>query len=372
MAPAGATTGSRENRRVPRGLRPGGEFDRYLAHLAGQDRFSGVVLLAYRDRPVLLRAYGLTDRARSVPNHASTRFNIASVTKSLTGIAVMRLVEQRKVKLNGKLGDYLDGFAPEVANAVTVHHLLTHTSGMGGYSRTDAFAQGVQRWTSEAEVMDGILGIIRATESKAADPGIEHRYSDSGYAVLGAIVAAMSKGSYYDYVHEHVMAAAGMTRSGFFPKPKVLAADDIAHPHTTDRETGARIDFTTSPYFGYLGGPADAAYATAEDLLRFAVAVRDTDTLLSRAFATLTTGAKVPVPADTAPPAWAEHQFYGYGFRAAIAGGHRLFGHSGTGAGNRSNLDIFPDLGWVTVTLGNYLDPITDVVRLQRQLITQP
>ncbi|WP_211239464.1 serine hydrolase domain-containing protein [Jiangella gansuensis] len=356
--------------RIPRDLRPGGRFDRYLGDLAERDQFSGVVLLAHRDRPVLERAYGLANRARRVPNHAGTRFNVASVTKSLTGIAVMQLVERGDLGLDAPVGSYLDGFPPYIADVVTVHQLLTHTGGMGGYSRTDRFREGLAAWASEAEVMAGILDIIRDAPLEAV-PGTEHIYSDSGYAVLGAIVAAVAGGpSYYDEVREHVMAASRMTRSGFFSEPEVLAADDIAHPHTTDPESGLRIDFTTSEFFGFVGGPADGAYCTAADLLRFAAALRDGD-LLSSAFTSLTTSAKVPVPPAKAPPAWADHQFYGYGFRVAIAGGQLLFGHSGTGAGNRANIDIFPDLNWVTVTLSNYAEPITDIVRLQRQLVTR-
>jgi CubicO group peptidase (beta-lactamase class C family) len=305
---------------IGRDLRPGGAFDRYLRDLAARDRFSGVVLLAHGGRPVLQRAYGLADRVRAVPNHAGTRFNVASVTKSLTAVAVLRLVERGDLALDTMVGAVLDGFSPAVAGAVTVHHLLTHTSGLGSYSRTDGFRDGLGVWADEAAVMDGLLELVCA-ESPAFTPGARHAYSDSGYVVLGAMAAAVAGRSYYDEVRAGVLATARMTRSGLFTEPEVLAARDIAHPHTTDPDTGERIDFTTSQYFGHVGGPADGAYCTAEDLLRFAVALRDGD-LLGPAFGAVTTSAKVPVPPDAAPPAWAEHQYTatGSGWRSPAGG----------------------------------------------------
>ncbi|MFC7589401.1 serine hydrolase domain-containing protein [Nonomuraea antimicrobica] len=126
---------------VPSSLRPGGEFDAYVARLAQADQFSGTVLLRHRSRPVLARSYGMADKARSIPNGPDTIFKLASVSKCLTAVALGQLVQRDKVDLHAPLGDYLDGFSAETAK-VTVHHLLTHTAGLGEYAQSPSTARG--------------------------------------------------------------------------------------------------------------------------------------------------------------------------------------------------------------------------------------
>jgi CubicO group peptidase (beta-lactamase class C family) len=353
---------------VPGDLLPGGEFDRLVAARAAQDQFSGTVLLARHGRPVLVRGYGMADRARSIANRPDTLFNLASVTKTCTALAVAQLVRQGTVAFHATLGTYLDGFPAEIANTVTVQQLLTHTAGMGDYSQTPAFAQGLREWSSAAETMDGVMAIIRASPLVFA-PGARYGYSNSGFVVLGALVARVSGLSYYDYVRRHVLAPAGMTRSDFLTRPQVLARRDVAHPYASQPGGGGRVDFTTSEYFGYIGGPADGLYSTAADLLAFARALR-AGVLLPPAWVELLTGAKV-VLSPTEPPAeQAQVRGYGYGFRASVVSDdQRVVGHSGGRPGGATNLDIYPDLDWVAILLGNYDTPLTGLVQRERELI---
>jgi CubicO group peptidase (beta-lactamase class C family) len=355
---------------VPKDLRPGGAFDKFVAQRAAQDQFSGTVLLAHRGRPVLTRSHGMANQQQSIPNRPDTIFNLASVTKSLTAVAVAQLAEQGKLALYEKLGAYLDGFPAKIANQVTVHHLLTHTSGLGDYSQSGEFASGIQQWSSVAEVMDGVMAIIRKTPPpRPFRPGHHYAYSNSGFFVLGAIVERVSGQSYFDYVRRQIFAPAGMSRSDFFTKPQVLARDDIARPYATQR-SGGRGDFTASPYFGFIGGPADGAYSTVSDLLRLAAALR-AGRLLSPAFASLTTSGKVPLSPSDPPVEPERDRFYGYGFRDTAVSGQRVFGHSGSGAGKATNFDVHPDLDWVAVVLSNYDTSVDPIVQLERQLITQ-
>lgn len=123
---AGAAPG--RSRGLSEGLR---EYDRYIAELTAGDRFSGVVLIAHRGQPVLAKAYGMADREQSVPNTVDTRFNLASASKPFTALAIVQLAQQGKLLLHDKLGTHLDGFPAELAEQVTIHQLLTHTSGIG-------------------------------------------------------------------------------------------------------------------------------------------------------------------------------------------------------------------------------------------------
>jgi CubicO group peptidase (beta-lactamase class C family) len=355
---------------VPKGMRPGGEYDKYVAERAAADEFSGTILVAHRGKPVLRRAYGMADKEKSIRNRTDTLFNIASIGKSFTATAVLQLTQQGKVKLGEKLGAYLDGFPAEVADTVTVHQLLTHTSGVGRPPTspgTDELA-----WDTVEEVWEGTLRKIRGLPLQFP-PGTKWRYSNDGFHVLGAIVAEVSGQSYYDYVRQHVFAPAGMTRTGFYTKPQILAADDVAHSYTTDSRTGERIDFTTSKFHQFVGLPAGGAFSTAEELLKFVTALREDGTLLKHAFADLATSGKTPdVPSDETPDLLLQCSHYGYGFATSIFNGERLFGHTGGSAGVGNSYNVYPALDCVSVILGNYDNTASKpLVRLERRLITQ-
>lgn len=354
---------SAHSRRPSQDLRPGGAFDRFVADQAAQDKFSGTVLLAHQGRPVLTRAYGMADQQTAAPNGPDTVFGLASITKCFTGLAIAQLAAQGRLAFHEKLGTYVGGFPDAMANA-TVHQLLTHTSGIG---RPALGGGKLPTWDSVEETVEGTLGVIKATPLQFA-PGTGYAYSNDGYWVLGAVVAQVSGRSYYDYVREHIFAPAGMARTDFFTKPQVLARADIARPYWA-QPSGGRVDFTTTPMFGFIGGPDNGAYSTTADLLSFAGAL-GAGKLLSPAYTDLVTTAKVPVPPRPNSPAGAT-EFADYGFHDFIVAGHRIHGHPGSGPGTATNLDIHTDYDWVAIVLGNYDTGVKDIVEQERQLSTR-
>jgi CubicO group peptidase (beta-lactamase class C family) len=336
-------------------------FEQFVAEQAAQDRFSGTVLLAHHGGPALIRSYGMADKARSLLNLTDTVFWLASITKTFTATAVAQLMEQGKLTLLDTVGTYLHGFPPEIANAVTIHQLLTHTSGVG----RPALGSGrLPDWSSFGELMDGTLDLIRQTPLQFT-PGSRWAYSNDGFFVLGAIIATVTGQSYFDYVREHVFRRAGMSATDFYSRTQVLADDRIARPYWTQPD-GTRVDFAASPYAPFNAGPPGGAYSTVSDILAFARAL-GTGKLLNPAFAGLITGAKVAVP-PTAQPSQAE--FYGYGHEVCIFHNQLLHGHSGGGPGASNRLDVAPDLDWVAVILSNYDTPITAIVDRERRLVT--
>jgi len=356
---------------LPRSLLPGGQYERFVADQAAADQFSGNIMVARRGHPVLTRSYGMADKNRSLPNARDTIFDLESITKTFTAVACAKLVEQGRIDLHGKLGTYLDGFAADIANTVTVHQLLTHTSGVGvhgnDFSNTQEFFSERLTWTSGQETMDGVMKIIRK-QPLVFTPGTQNGYSNSGMFVVGAIVEQVSGQSYYDYVREHVFTPAGMTSSDFYTRPQVRSNPRIAHAYLP-APSGGYTDFTESDDFGFIGTPVNGAYSTVSDLLRYADALRR-GMLLSPSFSTLFTGAKVALSPSDRPPDPSLHRFYGYGFRVKIVNTHGVFGHSGSGAGTATNLNIYSDLDWVGVVLSNHGKPITSIVNLELQLVT--
>jgi CubicO group peptidase (beta-lactamase class C family) len=346
-------------------------FDDFVRQRAAEDQFSGTVLLVHADRRVLARAYGMANKQLSIPNRLDTLFNLASVTKIFTALAVSQLAEQGKVAFHKTLGTYLDGFSAEIANTVTVHQLLTHTSGIGGpgsdYVNDPAFRAEFMTWTSAAQVMDGVMAIIRRMPLRFT-PGTTFSYSNTGYVILGAIVAQVTGQSYFDYVRQHIFAPARMSRTDFYTRPQVLADRDIAHLYATLPTGGPRFDVTQ--FKSFVDPPDHGAYSTATDLARFARALR-AGKLLSPSYTELVTSGKLALAPGSTPAPPGQSLFTGYGVDNTILNNQRIFGHSGSAMGVATNVDIYPDLDWVAVVLSNYDTTISPIVIQETQLITR-
>ncbi|MFG3704157.1 serine hydrolase domain-containing protein [Micromonospora sp. NPDC047670] len=367
--PAGADKG---HLTVPDGLRPGGKLDTFVAELAAKDEFSGSLLLTHRGRPVLSRSYGMANKALGIPNGPDTIFALASVTKVLTAVSVVQLVERGKLSFGAKLGTLLDGFAPAIGESVTVHHLLTHTSGLGDFHRAPGFWETARTWTSAQQVMDGITQIIRGMPV-AFPAGSSHTYSNAGFHLLGAIVAKVSGLSYYDYVRQNVFQPAGMSRSDFYTKPQWLTDPRIAHPYTRP-ESGERIDDISNRYF--VGTPAGEAFCSCSDLDRFAQALLR-GKLMSPPFLRIYAGGKVPLPRTTPPPGAPPLPepppvtLQCYGPLGRVRGGQWTFGHGGGSPGISTSFEVYPDSRWTLVVFSNYDPPATlPIEEMARQLIT--
>ncbi|GAA5198190.1 hypothetical protein GCM10023322_71010 [Rugosimonospora acidiphila] len=116
--------------RLPPDTLPGGAYDRYVAALAAQGTFSGVVLLSHQGRTVLSRSYGMADKQKGIPNHEGTAFSLSSAGKPFHAVAMLQLAQQGKLQLSDTVGVHLPGFAKDIAEQVTIHHLLSGTSGL--------------------------------------------------------------------------------------------------------------------------------------------------------------------------------------------------------------------------------------------------
>lgn len=353
--------------RIPADLRPGGALDRFIREQADKDAFSGSVLLTHGGRTVLARSYGMANRERSVPNGPDTIFVLASVTKLFTAVAVAQLAQRGALKYDASLGSYLDGFP----SAVTVHHLLTHTSGFGDPFQMPGYLAESATWTSIEQVMSRTTDYIR--QSKLAfPPGAAYQYSNAGYHLLGEIVARVSGQSYFDYVREHVLHAADMTSSDFYTRPQWKTDPRFAHPYAT-QPSGQRTDVVDQRM--YSGTPAGDAFTTCADLERFARALHEAR-LLDPAFTAITLGGKLPPPAPTGPPppggTPSRARFQCYGPMAVLVGGQWAIGHSGGAPGTSTEVQLYPDSGYVWVYLSNYdsdRDTPPPITAMARKLI---
>jgi CubicO group peptidase (beta-lactamase class C family) len=339
---------------VPVGLRPGGALDKLIADLAARDEFSGTVRLTHRNRTVLARSYGRADKERAIPNGPETAFALASVTKLFTATAIAHLAQQGKLTYRAMLGSFLDGFPSSIADKVTVHHLLTHTSGLGDYHAMPGFGEAAASWTTQAQAMVGITEFIKKSEL-AFPPGAEWAYSNSGFHLLGAIVEKASGMSYFDYVRQNVFAAAGMTGTRFLTSPEWEADRKIAHPYHRDAQ-GQWVDGI--PDFGYVvSTPAGDAFTTCADMHRFGRFLWQERIVDHGQTALMLSGKVLPAFPAGPPPGGAAPRtiFQCYGPLGRLSGGQWAFGHGGgNSSGVSTSIDIYPESDWTVVVLANY------------------
>lgn len=309
----------------------------YLQAATAANNFSGAVLVAQNDKILFEKAYGIANRDRNALNSVDTRFNLGSMNKMFTAVSIAQLAEKGKISFDDPFIKYLPDYPDKaIAEKVTVHQLLTHTSGLGTYFN-EKFRLGNSKVKSVKDFFPFFVG-----EPLAFEPGTRWQYSNVGFIILGAIVEKVSGQDYYDYVNEHIYKPAGMKNTGFYgPTEKdneLVAMGYIKEPG------GDKPTFKTNTEFRDIkGGPAGGGYSTVRDMFRFSQAL-NSHKLLSAKYTDLVTTGKVDAPIGK----------YGYGFGNEPFQGKMIIGHNGGGPGIGAQFDMFPDSNLVIVVLGNY------------------
>jgi len=239
----------------------------YLEAQAKADEFSGVVLVAKGPRVVFHEAYGLADRDKQVPNKKDTKFNLGSINKNFTRVAVHQLAREGKLSLDAPIKTYLPDYPnADAATKVTVRHLLNMTSGIGDFfgDRYDATPK------EKIRSLQDYLPLF-ADRPLEFEPGTANKYSNGGYIVLGLIIEKASGVDYYTYVREHIFKPCGMADTDAYPRD--AGTPNLARGYTRPEGGGPRIlNFDTLPG---RGSSAGGGYSTAADLLKYVLALSD-------------------------------------------------------------------------------------------------
>lgn len=280
-------------------------LDHYFRDLADADRFAGTVLLAIDGQPVFEGAYGPADRDWQIPNRMSTRFDLGSINKELTKVAVGQLLAAGQLSLNDTILDLLPDYPnPDTGGRITVAQLLDHTSGLG-----DIFGPAFFRMNKALLRTNRDYFPLFADQPLLFEPGTDRHYSNAGYVVLGAIVARVSGEPYAEYVTHHVFEPAGMSGAAFAARDRIQ--HDVAVGYTRQGGGDLRPNTFMLPVVGMGAG---SAVATAADLLAFDRALREHRLLEPRYTTWLFTGTLPPAAeaGEDAAPA---------GYAVGVAGG---------------------------------------------------
>lgn len=223
------------------------------AYLLDQS-FNGVTLVASGDQIILLKAYGLAQVNEQEEMTVDHQFQIASVSKSFVAVSILQLVEAGKLTLD----QTIDKYFPDMPNAelITIHQLLTHTSGL--YSGDD-----LTNYSQVTTVDEIIAPAFKSSNLYYEEPGTYSIYSNLGYDVLGAVIEQVSGQTYADYIEEHVLIPAGMTQSGLNMEGLVLENMATAYNGNISEGDEAKV---LHPSFGYSSG---GLHSTAMDLYKY-------------------------------------------------------------------------------------------------------
>lgn len=332
------------------------ELDAFIKNLATEDKFSGAVLVAKGDKPIFQKAFGLASKEFNAPNQTNTKFNVASMGKMFTGVAVAQLAQQGKLSFNDLISKHLPDYPKDVANRVTIHHLLTHTSGMGSYWKDEFHEANHARFRT---IQDFFPLFINDALSFA--PGTKWSYSNAGFMVLGAIIEKVAGQGYFAYVKENVFRRAGMNDSDFYEADRITP--NLATGYTKqNRYLRDAAEWTNTLFLSPVkGGAAGGAYSTAEDLLRFSAALRQNKLLNPEMTDTVLTG-KVEYTAT---------RKYAYGFANDTVNGQLIAFHDGGASGISTEFDLYREIDYTIIVLSNYDHPAArPVVKKAQELIS--
>jgi len=208
------------------------QIEREVGLAVAEDKFSGVVLIAKDFQAVFFKAWGLASRDFAVPNRPETKFNLGSINKIFTKIAIGQLIEKKLVSCDDKIGQLLLDYPnPEAKEKVKVRHLVEMTSGIG-----DFFGPEFQNTPKDFIRHNQDYLKLFATKPLAFEPGKKQLYSNGSYVVLGEIIAKVSGMDYYNYVRKNIFEVAGMKDSAWYQADELVP--NLAEGYTREISGG--------------------------------------------------------------------------------------------------------------------------------------
>lgn len=307
------------------------QLDEILSRMAADEIFSGSVLIAQDGEVLLSRGYGSADREQGISNTPQTRFLVGSVTKQFTAMAILILQSQGRLNVQDPICRYIED-CPAAWEDITIHHLLTHTSGMVVMPDDNSYPETP---VTPRELLD-----LFDDAPLDFQPGERHSYSNCGYWVLGYVIEEVSGQSYEAFVQQWILEPLDLHDSGFDEEANGLAVGYV------DQNTAAPAQVIESS-FPYSAG---ALYSTVEDLYRWDQALY-TEQLIPQELLDQMFASHASLYPDAVGSA-----AYGYGWLAWDHLGRRLVGHGGAIDGFRAWILRYPDNRVTIIVLSNQED----------------
>jgi CubicO group peptidase (beta-lactamase class C family) len=297
-------------------------LDNYNSKLQSENDLSGSILIAKGNNVLYEKYFGYSDVAKKLPIDKNSLFGIASGGKMFTALCIAKLVEENKINFNDKITKYVDGFSDKAkADKITIHHLLSHTSGIAQYwwgQKSEAFDKAIS--TNDHLKMVLEVGI-------KADAGKEYEYNNSNYIILGAIIEKVSEMDYFTFVKKNIFEKANMVNSGYFNHNNTNIV--IPYTQTEQSDEWVKVEIGMGK-----GSSAGGAYSNAHDMLNFSLALVNNQLVSSETFKNMISikNKGLDVTED-----------YGYGFIIQKSAQETTYGHGGTAKGVNFEFRYFPN-----------------------------
>lgn len=302
------------------------KVDEYMQARVKEDHFTGTIMIARDGKALVRQGYGMANLELDVPNKPETKFRLGSITKQFTAMAIMMLQERGKLKVSEKLKTYLPD-SPKAWDEVTIHHLLTHSSGIPNYTSFPDFLATMPVQTTRDQLIAKIKD--KPLEFK---PGERFKYSNSGYVLLGKLIDKLSGRTYPQFIRENIFEPLGMKDSGYDNPIAIIK----------DRASGYSRPFAVMVNARFIDmGVVDAAgalYSTVDDLLKWDTALY-TEKLVPKAAME-----KIFTPF---------RDNYAYGWGVLTVGGRKMASHAGGINGFVTDIKRYPKEKVCVVVLSN-------------------
>lgn len=249
------------------------KIDNLITKYCEYNYFNGSVLVADNYETLLKKGYGFANVEWNIPNEPDTKHRLGSITKQFTSMLVMQLVEKGKIKLDGKITDYLPYYRKDTGDRITIEMLLTHTSGIPSYTSREDFKEKIMRNSYKPDdfVKEYCSGDLEF------EPGKQFLYNNSGYFILGTIIEHMTGSTYEEALAKNIFEPLGMKNTGFDWPEKILTKRAAGYERSgTELKNAPFLDMSL-PY------AAGSLYSTVEDLLIWDKALR-TEKLISKKY----------------------------------------------------------------------------------------
>ncbi|MEM1321831.1 MAG: serine hydrolase [Bacteroidota bacterium] len=305
------------------------KIEEYMNAQLANNAFSGVILIAKGNEVLYQQGYGHALAKYNIKNNVDTRFRLGSITKQFTAMAIMQYVEQGKIDLQDKITNYLPDYPKVQGDKITIHHLLTHTSGIPSY-------------TGDPEVMKNRASIVEAPDEFIKrfnekelefEPGAEFSYNNSGYYLLGMILEKVGGKPYDQVLADNIFKPLGMENSGYEHYQNVIPY--LSQGYSVIGDDPLRCNFINTD-IAYAAG---ALYSTVGDLHRWHLALSNNELVSAE------TKAKIYTP---------EKANYGYGWEIDQMHNRTSYAHGGGIDGFSTFIARFPEEDVCVVALSNY------------------
>ncbi|BAZ23557.1 hypothetical protein NIES4073_44460 [Kalymmatonema gypsitolerans NIES-4073] len=295
-------------------------------------KFSGSVLIVQKEKVLVSNGYGMANYELDVPNTPQTKFRLASITKQFTAMAIMQLQEKGLLNVDDSINKYILDY-PETGKQITIHHLLTHTSGIPNFT---SFPDYLETMMIPAP-LEKIIARFK-DKSLEFEPGEKYNYSNSGYILLGYIIEKVSEKAYETYLKEKIFQPLGMNNTGYAHHNPIIKNRASGYSIGNDGLQNADYIDMSIPH------AAGALYSTVEDLYLWDRALY-TEKLLSQ-----TSLVQMFTPFK---------ENYGYGWYITEVFNHKVVGHGGAINGFVTNIERYVnDDVCIIVLSNNVLSPV--------------